>query len=159
MRKRNYAILAAVVILSGCAGRGLTPVTQGDIDDRSRILAAQEAVRVGKYPLAESLLSPYVYRTEKGDLKLKFWGVSSKSRKLTIDVVSSLLWESGRDDTAAQFADNYLSGVERKTVHCRVAERQARHEDAFHCWNSLGHVDRAERVLRVKGAMEILAKP
>lgn len=122
-------------------------------------MAAQEAVALGKYPLAESLMQDYVYRSEKGELKMKFWGLSGKNRKMAIDVVSALLWETGRDETNAQFADDYLSGDERKTVHCRLAERQARYNDAFQCWNAMGQVDRADRVLRTKGAMDILAKP
>jgi hypothetical protein len=161
MTKFSVALIAAAMsaLLAGCEGRGITPVTQNDIDDRGRILAANEAVAVGKYPLAEALMADYVYRNDKGELKLRFWGVSSKSRKLAIDVVSALLWETGKDDTAIQFADDYLSGTERKTVHCRIAERQARYDHAFECWNRMGQVDRAERVLRTKGAMEILAKP
>lgn len=146
-------IWGLALLLVGCEGKGLTPVTQGDIDDRSRILAAKEAVAIGKYPLAESLMADYVYRSD-GDLKMRFWGVSSKSRKLAIDVVVALLWETGKDDTSLQFADDYLSGDERKTVHCRVAERQARFEEAASCWNEMGQVDRADRVIRTHALHE-----
>ena len=38
-----------VVLLSGCANRGL-PITQADIDERSRAKAAQEAIDRGVIP-------------------------------------------------------------------------------------------------------------
>jgi len=148
--------LAVAAALGGCEGRGITPVTQGDIDDRGRLHAAQRAVQLGEYAVAEAVLTDFVYRTEKGELKLRYWGVSSKSRKLAIDVVSQLLWETGRDETSIQFADDYLSGDERKTVHCRVAERQRRFDEASACWNEMGHLDRSERVIRTKAALKIL---
>ena len=159
MRPSCVIALSLALTITGCADRGMLPVTQADIDARSRLMAAQEAVAIGKYPLAESLMQEYVYRSEKGELKMKFWGLSGKNRKMAIDVVSALLWETGRDETSAQFADDYLSGDERQTVHCRLAERQARYNDAFQCWNDMGQGDRADRVLRTKGAMDILAKP
>lgn len=148
--------LAVAAAMAGCEGRGITPVTQGDIDDRGRLQAAQRAVQLGEYSVAEVVLTDFVYRTDKGELKLRYWGVSSKSRKLAIDVVSQLLWETGRDETSIQFADDYLSGDERKTVHCRVAERQKRFDDAAACWNEMGHLDRSERVIRTKAALKIL---
>ena len=156
---RARDLVAGLVIaaaLAGCEGRGITPVTQGDIDDRGRLQAAQRAVQLGEYSVAEAVLAAYVYRTKEGDLKLRYWGVSSKSRKLAIDVVGQLLWETGRDDTSLQFADDYLSGDERQTVHCRVAERQKRFDDAASCWNEMGHLDRSERVVRTKAALRIL---
>ncbi len=148
--------ISIAAAMAGCEGRGVTPVTQGDIDDRGRLQAAQRAVQLGEYQVAESVLADYVYRTKEGELKLRYWGVSSKSRKLAIDVVSQLLWETGRDDTSLQFADDYLSGDERKTVHCRVAERQKRFDDASACWNEMGQLDRSERVIRTKAALQIL---
>lgn len=150
--------LAALAVMAGCEGRGLTPVTQSDLDDRGRLHAAQRAVQLGEYQVAEAILANYVYRTKEGRLKLRYWGVSSKSRKLAIDVVSQLLWETGRDDTSLQFSDDYLSGDERKTVHCRVAERQKRFDDAATCWNEMGQIDRSERVIRSKAALKILGR-
>lgn len=159
----KLALVACSVLalgLAGCADKGLTPVTQDDLDDRSRITAAQGAIAIGKYQLAESLLATYVGRNEKNELVMRSnFGLQSKSRKMVIDAIAALLWETGRDESNLQFADDYLSGDERTTVFCRVAERQAKYKEAFTCWNSMGHGDRAARVLRTQGAMEILAKP
>lgn len=148
--------LVCCLLLSGCTGRSILPVTAADIQDRSLILGAQEAVQRGQYKEAEHLLAKYVYRTETGDLKIQFWGLNSKSRKLAIDTVVSLLWETGRDQTLAQFAKEYLSGDEYQVTMCRLAERQAHYPDAYACWNKLGHQDRAERTVRTEAALRIL---
>lgn len=82
--------------------------------------------------------------------------LNGESRKIAIDTVISLLWETGRDQTLAQFAKEYLSGDEYKVTMCRLSERQAHYPDAYACWNNLGHEDRAERTIRTEAALRIL---
>lgn len=144
-----------VVLLSGCANRGL-PITQADIDERSRAKAAQEAIDRGIYPLAESILAEFVYRDEKGSLKVKYWGLNGETRKMVIDSSMQLLWETERYASAEEFANEYLSGSERATMICRLAEQQRQFERAYSCWNQKGDPDRAERVLRSAAVVKIL---
>lgn len=120
---------------------------------------AKQAVDLGYYVNAERLLAQYVYRNKAGELKLRFFGLSGKIRKEAIDTVVRLLWETGRDDTLKQFADDYLSGDEYQTTLCRISERQASYEQAYQCWNRMGEVDRAERVIRTEAAIRILGTP
>ncbi|ELY0897930.1 hypothetical protein AAEX31_006078, partial [Pseudomonas aeruginosa] len=109
---KKYALLLCLTLTGCTGGKTILPVTAADIQDRSLILGAQQAVQRGQYQEAEQLLSKYVYRTDKGDLKIQFWGLNGESRKIAIDTVISLLWETGRDQTLAQFAKEYLSGDE-----------------------------------------------
>jgi hypothetical protein len=95
-------------------------------------------------------------RTQDGSLKLKKLGIFGDTRKDAIDMIVLLLWETGRDKTLATFANDYLSGDERKTTLCRLAERQGQWQDAYRCWNDLGDGDRAERVLRTEASIRIL---
>lgn len=101
---KKYALLLCLTLTGCTGGKTILPVTAADIQDRSLILGAQQAVQRGQYQEAEQLLSKYVYRTDKGDLKIQFWGLNGESRKIAIDTVISLLWETGRDQTLAQFA-------------------------------------------------------
>lgn len=159
MRLPSHALaLMAVITLSGCANVGL-PVTQADIDDRSKIIAARDAVKVGKYSLAESILSDFVYRSDNGDLKVEFWGLKGSNRDMVIDTVEALLWESGKDTTNIQFANTYLTGKDRQTVLCRIAERQADYPKAYECWNKMGDIDRARRSMQMDAAIRVFSKP
>jgi hypothetical protein len=90
---------------------------------------------------------------------MKYSSLSGENRKQAIDTVVSLLWATGRDDTLKQFADDYLSGNEYKATICRITERQALYEEAYHCWNKMGEIDRAERVVRTEAALRILGTP
>lgn len=153
---KKYALLLCLTLTGCTGGKTILPVTATDIQDRSLILGAQQAVQRGQYQEAEQLLSKYVYRTDKGDLKIQFWGLNGESRKIAIDTVISLLWETGRDQTLAQFAKEYLSGDEYKVTMCRLSERQAHYPEAYACWNNLGHEDRAERTIRTEAALRIL---
>lgn len=153
MVRRFSSIALAVVVLSGCA------TSMDDLQDQSQLSGASQAVQMGQYSQAEQRLSPFVYRNSKGNLKVKYFGVSGENRRYAIDIVVSLLWETGRDDTLKQFACDYLEGAEYETTVCRIAERQAQYEEAYHCWNDMGEVDRAERVIRTESALRILGTP
>ncbi|HHH9441258.1 TPA: hypothetical protein ACP32N_003195 [Pseudomonas aeruginosa] len=149
---------AACLVLAGCSGgRSLLPVTATDLQDRSLIVGAQQAIQRGQFQDAERLLSKFVYRDETGELKILFWGLNGKSRKMAIDTVISLLWETGRDQSLAQFAKSYLSGDEYQVTMCRLSERQAHYPEAYACWNKIGHEDRAERTIRTEAALRILS--
>ncbi|MFV3332829.1 hypothetical protein ACNFIA_17955 [Pseudomonas sp. NY15437] len=149
--------LAACLVLAGCSGgRSLLPVTETDLQDRSLIVGAQQAIQRGQFQDAEKLLSKFVYRTPEGDLKMSQLMMNGKSRKMVIDTVVSLLWETGRDQTLAQFAKAYLSGDEYQITMCRLAERQSHFPEAYACWNKIGNEDRAERTIRTEAALRIL---
>lgn len=145
----------AGLILSGCGTGGIL-AGQPQSEQAQKIASATAAVKVGRHEHAERLMADYVYRTEEGALKLRNVGFFGDDRKKAIDLIVLLLWETGRDKTLATFADDYLPSYERSVTHCRLAERQARYQDAFRCWNDLGHTDRAERVIRTDGAIRIL---
>lgn len=157
MRRTFLPLLLACAALSGCSG--MEPIlgpSPDDIQDQSQLSGASQALHFGSYANSEKIMGQYVYRADNGDLKLRYFGISSENRKQAIDTVVSLLWETGRDDTLKQFAGDYLSGNEYKTTLCRIAERQAQYEQAYHCWNNMGDVDRAERVIRTEAALRIL---
>lgn len=158
----RYSYVAmALLVLSGCAhdDRPLFAPTVDDLQDQSQLSGANQAVQIGRYKEAEKVLGQYVYRDKSGDLKLKYFGISGDNRKHVIDTVVTLLWETGRDDTLKQFAKDYLKGSEYQTTLCRITERQAKYEEAYHCWNGMGEVDRAERVVRTEAALRILGTP
>lgn len=151
MHKASAVVLLACMALGACTGPSVT-----ELQDQSQLSGADQAVHIGKYDTAEKILGQYVYRDDSGGLKMKYLGISSDNRKQAIDTVVSLLWETGRDDTLKQFADDYLSGDEYKATICRITERQAMYEEAYHCWNKMGEGARAERVIRTEAALRIL---
>lgn len=155
MHKAHIAVLIACMSLGACTG---SP-SVSDLQNQSQLSGADQAVHIGKYESAEKLLGQYVYRDDRGNLKMKYSGLSGETRKQAIDTVVSLLWATGRDDTLKQFADDYLSGNEYKATMCRITERQALYEEAYHCWNKMGEIDRAERVVRTEAALRILGTP
>lgn len=75
---KKYALLLCLTLTGCTGGKTILPVTAADIQDRSLILGAQQAVQRGQYQEAEQLLSKYVYRTDKGDLKIQFWGLNGE---------------------------------------------------------------------------------
>ncbi|KZN20772.1 hypothetical protein A1D17_04305 [Pseudomonas fluorescens] len=154
MRSLPLTLIVAAMLLGGCSTGPLA--TQGALNDKSRVRAAGVAMKGGEYKKAEAILSIYVARTQDGSLELKKLGLFGDTRKEAIDMIVMLLWETGRDKTLAKFADDYLSGDERKTTLCRVEERQGQWQDAYRCWNDLGDADRAERVLRTEASIRIL---
>ncbi|MCU9528121.1 hypothetical protein [Pseudomonas mosselii] len=155
MAKQLGGIAVAMAMLVGCVSSG----PSGDVQDRSQLAGASHAVQMGQYGLAEQRLAQYAYRDKDGRLKIKYFGISGDNRKHAIDTVVSLLWETGRDDTLKQFSHDYLAGSEYQTTLCRISERQAKYEEAYHCWNDIGEVDRAERVIRTEAALRILGTP
>lgn len=159
MKIRMTWLAITFASLTGCAGEPFFGDNAADRQAKSQIAGAAQAVALGLYPEAERQLAPYVYRDDSERLKLKFFGVSGENRKLLADTVVTLLWETGRDDTLQQFSEEYLSGLERTTVRCRLSERRALYEAAYHCWNDSGQTDRAERVIRTEAALRILGSP
>jgi hypothetical protein len=155
MRALPLTALLFSLLLVGCA-RGPFGTTQSELDDQARVSAAGIAMKGGEYKRAEGILSVYVKRTDDGALRLQNLGQFGDTRKRAIDLIVTLLWETGRDKTLAKFAADYLSGTERATTLCRLAERQGLWEDAYRCWNDMGEVDRAERILRTEATIRIL---
>lgn len=155
MRALPLTAILVSLMLAGCAS-GPFGTTPSELNDQARVSAAGIAMKGGEYKRAEGILSVYVKRTDDGSLKLQNLGQFGDTRKRAIDLIVTLLWETGRDKTLAKFADDYLSGNERSTTLCRLAERQGRWEDAYRCWNDMGEVDRAERVLRTEATIRIL---
>ncbi|WGK63362.1 hypothetical protein QAO71_17625 (plasmid) [Halopseudomonas sp. SMJS2] len=141
--------------LLGCSIAPMAPPSTA-AEKAAKVDAASRAVKIGRYNQAELLLSDYVYRSAKGSLKLRRLALTGETRTQAIDTVTSLLWETGRDVTLTNFAADYLPRYERDVTLCRLSERQARYQDAYRCWNELGHVDRADRVLRTQATIEIL---
>nr|CAM96057.1 putative exported protein [Pseudomonas fluorescens SBW25] len=159
---KRYSILAmAVLAMSGCAHdeKPFFAPSDSELQDRSQLSGADQAVLMGKYQHAERMLAQYVSRNNSGQLRMKYFGISGENRKHAIDTVATLLWETGRDDSLKQFAKDYLSGAEYQTTLCRISERQAKYEEAYHCWNEMGEIDRAERVVRTEAALRILSTP
>ncbi len=150
--------LAAAICAGALAGCGSVPMapTSTAAEKSARVEAASRAVKGGRYDHAETLLSDYVYRAANGSLKLRPLALAGETRKQAIDTVALLLWETGRDITLTSFASDYLPRYEREVTLCRLSERQARYQDAYRCWNALGHVDRSQRVLRTQAAIEVL---
>ena len=146
------AITGALV---GCSAGPLAPPATTAAKS-AKVEAASRAVKTGAYAQAEVLLSDFVYLSDNGSLKLRRMALSGETRKLAIDTVVSLLWETRRDVTLTTFAADYLPRYERDVTLCRLTERQARYQDAYRCWNELGHVDRAERVVRTQATIDIL---
>ena len=151
MHKASAVVLLACMSLGACTGPSVT-----DLQNQSQLSGADQAVHIGKYDSAEKILGQYVYRDDQGHLKMKYMGISGDNRKQAIDTVVTLLWETGRDETLKQFADDYLSGDEYRSTICRITERQALYEEAYHCWNKMGEGERAERVIRTEAALRIL---
>lgn len=141
--------------LVGCSTGPMAPPSTA-AEKAAKVEAASRAVKTGHYDQAELLLSDYVYRSDNGSLKLRRLALSGETRKQAIDTVTLLLWETGRDVTLTNFAADYLPRYERDVTLCRLSERQARYQEAYRCWNELGHVDRADRVLRTQATIEIL---
>ncbi|QHF00601.1 hypothetical protein LCG56_27925 (plasmid) [Pseudomonas cannabina pv. alisalensis] len=159
---KHFSTLAmAILVLTGCAHdeKPFFAPSPSDLQDKSQLSGADQAVHMGKYPQAERMLAQYVSRNDSGQLRMKYFGISSENRKHAIDTVVTLLWETGRDDSLMQFAKDYLSGPEYQTTLCRISERQAKYEEAYHCWNQMGEIDRAERVVRTEAALRILSTP
>ncbi|MCK1788700.1 hypothetical protein [Pseudomonas violetae] len=153
MRKLYRPALLATLLLCGCA-----PSVK-DLQDQSQLSGANNAVLMANYQNAEKLLGQYVYRDRSGRLKVRSVGISADNRKHAIDTVVQLLWETGRDESLQQFAGEYLTGREYQTTMCRISERQARFEEAYHCWNDMGEATRAERVIATEAALQILGSP
>ncbi|MGP0171090.1 hypothetical protein ACSVIJ_04330 [Pseudomonas sp. NCHU5208] len=160
-------ILLLAMSVSGCATsdkpypvpgyeQNVTAAATVGLDDMAIASGASKAVDIGDYAYAEKSLQKFVYRDKKGQLKLIYFGLSGETRKVVIDTVVRLLWETGRDETLLQFADDYLSSREYSVTACRLSERQAAYEQAYQCWNRMGEIDRAERVLRTEAAIRIL---
>jgi len=122
----------------------------------AQIGLAAQAVKVGDFAQGERLMGDYLYRGKDDELMFKSGGVSGDSKKIAIDTVALLLWDTGRDMTLEKFANRYLSGYERDSMLCRLAERGAVYEKAYNCWNELGDVDRARRSIRTESALRIL---
>ncbi len=165
---RKFAIPTLFLLamsVSGCAGNSRSPAhapiaaKAADLGDKGIVMGASRAVDIGDYVYAERALQKFVYRDSKGQLKLIYFGLSGDTRKQVIDTVVRLLWETGRDATLRQFSDAYLSGREYQATICRIAERQGAFEQAYQCWNKMGEVDRAERVIRTEAAIKILGTP
>jgi uncharacterized protein YceK len=152
---KKLALVMALCALSGCASGSLAPKSSAG-EKAATVAAASQAVAAGRYEQAETLLSDYVYRTEDSSLKLRVLALTGETQKQAIHTVASLLWETGRDATLSNFASDYLPRHDRNVVLCRLAERQARYQDAYRCWNDLGYIDRAERVIRTQAAIEVL---
>ena len=151
--------LSAVVALSGCviAGQVYAPVPAQSKDERAaQVASAAQAVKLGNYEHAERLMADYMYRDQGGELLFKSTSFTSASRKQAVDTVAQLLWETGRNESLEHFASRYLSGYERSSMLCRVAERGAVYEKAYNCWNELGDIDRARRVIKTESALRIL---
>jgi hypothetical protein len=160
MHKLSLVVFLASMSLGACSSSNpLFAPSVSDLQDRSQLSGADQAVHIGKYDSAEKILGQYVHRDEHGNLKMKYLGISGDNRKQAVDTVVTLLWETGRDDTLKQFAKDYLSGDEYKATMCRISERQALYEEAYHCWNKMGEGDRAERVIRTEAALRILGTP
>lgn len=153
MRKLFCPALVTTLLLCGCA-----PSVK-DLQDQSQLSGANNAVLMANYQDAEKLLGQYVYRDGSGRLRMKSVGISADNRKHGIDTVVQLLWETGRDESLQQFAREYLTGSEYQTTMCRISERQARFEEAYHCWNDMGEATRAERVIATEAALQILGSP
>ena len=156
MLRSATAIIVATAILSGCGAIQHKAPSQTAQERAAQIQAAAGAIKAGHYQHAESLLADYMYRDDDGDLRFKFIRFTSDGKKQAIDTVAMLLWETGRDKTLVDFAKRYLTGDERQTMLCRVAERNAEYEDAYHCWNDMGDIDRARRTIRTESALRIL---
>lgn len=160
MRAVFIPLFVGCISIGACSSNnGLFEPSLKDKQDSSQLSGAIQAVDLGIHGRAERILGNYVYRAKDGDLKMRYFGITGTNRKEAIDIVVSLLWETGRDETLKQFAGDYLSGTEYQTVLCRIAERQARYEDAYQCWNKMGEVDRAERVIRTEAAFRVLGTP
>lgn len=151
--------LGAVVALGGCisTGQAYAPVPAQSKGERAaQISSAAQAVKLGNYEHAEKLMADYMYRDQSGELLFKSTSFTAESRKQAVDTVALLLWETGRNESLEHFASRYLSGYERSSMLCRVAERGAVYEKAYNCWNELGDVDRARRVIKTESALRIL---
>tara|TARA_R110001606_G_scaffold398765_2_gene578827 strand:- start:84387 stop:84866 length:480 start_codon:yes stop_codon:yes gene_type:complete len=157
MIARCSIFLLAALIGSGCTTSPPNyALQQSRVERTDQIHAAAHAVRLGDYETAESLLSPYLYRDKSGELRFHPIGFAADGRKAGIDTVTQLLWETGRDSTLELFIARYLGGYERGVMRCRISERGALYEEAYHCWNELGDRDRAERVMRTEAASRLL---
>lgn len=148
--------IAMVLALSGCATDVVTALPQTKSERTAQVQAAAQAVRLGNFEHAERLLADYMYRDKEGGLRFKSMTLSSEARKQATDAVALLLWETGRDASLEKFAQRYLRGYERDVMLCRLAERNARYEQAYQCWNRLGDLDRARRVVKTEAALRIL---
>lgn len=153
MRRLGFALVLA---LSGCATDVATAPPQTKSERTAQVQAAAQAVRLGNFEHAERLLADYMYRDKEGGLRFKSMTLSSEARKQATDAVALLLWETGRDASLEKFAQRYLRGYERGVMLCRLAERNARYEQAYQCWNRLGDLDRARRVVKTEAALRIL---
>lgn len=157
MLKASTALILAAALVSGCSGMGtLKAPPQTKYERAAQVQAASAALRAGNYHQAEQLLADYMYRDDSGELRFKFLRFTPEGKKQAVDTVAMLLWETGRDQSLADFASRYLHGYERDVMLCRLAERKAEFEDAYQCWNDLGDIDRARRSVRTESALRIL---
>jgi hypothetical protein len=148
---------ALAIALTGCSMEPVASMPPQTTNQReAQIDLAGQAVMTGSFAQGERLMADYLYRGKDDELLFKSVGVSSESKKKAIDTVALLLWETGRDMTLEKFANRYLSGYERDSMLCRLAERNAVYEKAYNCWNGLGDVDRARRSIRTESALRIL---
>ncbi len=156
MRRLVFVCACAGLLLAGCAGSGVSKSSQTKHERDAQVKAAAHALKVGKHDHAEQLMADYLYRDSDGELRFRFVSFTPQGKKQAIDTVALLLWETGRDSTLEGFANRYLNGYERGTMLCRLAERNAQYEKAYHCWNELGDVDRARRSVRTEAALRLL---
>lgn len=148
--------LVAALMLASCSVQAEDWQNQTKEERTAQVQAAAQAVKLANYQHAEHLLGDYMYRDDDGGLRFKSMTLSSEAKKLATDTVALLLWETGRDASLEAFAKRHLSGDERDSTLCRLAERNALYDEAFNCWNKLGDLDRAQRVVRTESALRIL---
>lgn len=154
---KPIALALTLGLLGGCVTPSAPKAPNQTLEERSaQIIAASEAVKVGKFDQAEKLLADYLYRDQNGELLFKSMNLSSEVQKEAIQAVALLLWKTGRDASLEKFANRYLSAQDKKVTMCRLAERNAVYEQAYNCWNDQGEVDRARRVSRTEAALRIL---
>lgn len=148
---------ALAIGLAGCSTQPAgPPLPPTKAQREAQIELAAQAVKGGKFELAEQVLARYLYRSHSGELLFRSLRVSSAVERKAIDTVALMLWDTGRDASLEQFAKRYLSGYEGDVMLCRLAERNAVYEKAYNCWNDLGDVDRARRSVRTESALRIL---
>lgn len=153
---KKAALMVTMALLTACAGFDDELPKQSKDERSAQVHASALALKVGNHAQAEKLLSDYLYRDKSGELRFKFVSFTPEGKQEAIDTVAMLLWETERDESLEKFATRYLGGYEREVMLCRLAERNANYEQAYHCWNDLGDIDRARRSVRTESALRIL---
>lgn len=153
---RAGTMVLAAALLAGCGSYAGVMEGQGTSLRAAQIQAASNAVNRGDYQQAQLLLGPHLYRDDEGELRLKQMFFKGPVDDLAVHTVVALLWETSRDASLEAFASRYLKGTEREVTLCRLAERNAQYSDAFLCWNNLGDIDRAQRVIQQERALNLL---